>query len=336
MRILMVNHEFTITGASVVLLRLATYLRGQGHELTVFPCNPAEGPIKVRYEELGIPVLNIAVPTKFDLIIANTVCSAQVVLQAAPKVKTIWFLHEAEIGLNILLKSPELARAFECASAIVYQTAHQQDAYRSFTYQLDPAKFHIIPNGIDAPPALPAVPERTRALRVVQVGSVEPRKRPGDLIRAVAASGLDAECIICGKFFDLDEEARAIVAQAQAQYRLTGEIEPHEALAWMASADICALVSESETQGLSAYEAASLSRPLLLSDIPCHRGVFSHGRNCLMFPPGHVELLALTLRMYATSARLRQEMGAAAHLTAQRFSSAAFFTRFEALIASLA
>jgi glycosyltransferase involved in cell wall biosynthesis len=336
MRILMVNHEFTITGASMVFLRLATHLRGQGHGVAILPCNPAHGPVKRRYDELGIPVLEDAVVTEFDLVIANTICAAQVVLQAGRFVPTIWFLHEAEIGLNILLGSPALAAAFTLAAAVVYQTAHQREVYRSFTYQLEPGKFHIIPNGIDPVPSLPPVAAKTRALRIVQVGSVERRKRPGDLIRAVADSGLDAECVICGRIFELDDEARAIAAQAPGRYRLTGEIEPREALAWMASADICTLVSQSETQGLSAYEAAALSRPLVLSDLPCHRGVFAHGQNCLMFPAGHVEMLALTLRMYAASPRLRQEMGEGARLTAQRFTSAAFYARFEMLIASLA
>ena len=47
----------------------------------------------------------------------------------------------------------------------------------------------------------PDRPDDVGALRIVQVGSVEPRKRPGDLIRAVAYAGMDAELVICGKYF---------------------------------------------------------------------------------------------------------------------------------------
>jgi len=333
MRILLVNHEFTITGASTVFLRLATHLHAQGHDLTVYPCNPADGPIKPLYAELGIAVEDTCALTGFDLVIANTVCAAPVVLQTAPHVKTIWFLHETEIGLNILLQTPQHARAFELAAAVIYQTEYQRDVYRSFTYQLDQGKFHIIANGIaPAQPNLPNVPGKIRSLRIVQVGSVEPRKRPGDLIRAVAYAGMDAELVICGKYYELDEQARAMVDASPETYRLTGEIVPLEALAWMASADIYALVSGSESQPISVLEAATLARPLLLTDLPAYRGIFSHGRNCLLFPPGHVELLALTLRMYAASPRLREEMGTNAQRTARNYSGVAFFERFDALI----
>jgi glycosyltransferase involved in cell wall biosynthesis len=337
MRILMINHEFTITGASTVFLRLAMHLRAQGHEVTVFPCNPADGPMTTRYAEQGIPVVTAAVAKNFDLAIANTVCSAAQVIKVGGGLRTIWFLHETEIGLNILLKSPELAAAFRVAAAVVYQTAFQQGVYGSFTYQLNSGKFHIVPNGIDIFPeqiARVQIPEKTRRLRVVQVGSVEPRKRPGDLIRAVVRSGLDIEAVFCGKVFTLEDDARAIMAQAPEQFRLLGETAQEETLAWMASADIFCLASVSESQPVSVFEAGLLGRPLLLSDLPGYRDVFAHGRNCLMFPPGYVELLALSLQMYAASPQLRADMGQAGQRTARRFSNAAFLAGFDTVIAA--
>lgn len=338
MRILMINHEFTITGASTVFLRLARHLRAAGHAIEIFPCNPADGPIRTYYLAENFAILEQVDFKNFDLAIANTVCAASLVLQTAPKLKTIWFLHETEIGLNILLKSPNLAAAFRLAAAVVYQTDYQREVYRSFTYQLDAAKFHIIPNGVEvaADATRPEVAPKTSALRVVQVGSVEPRKRPGDLIRAVAMSGLDLECVICGKFFVLEEEAKTILEQLPARFRLSGETEPEETLAWLASADFFCLASGSESQPVSVFEAGALGKPLILSDLPAYHGVFSHGRNCLLFPPGHIEMLALTLRMAASSPRLRAQLGEAARKTAAGFSQAAFLQKFEILVKAMA
>ncbi len=339
MRILMLNHEFTITGASTVFLRMAKHFQAQGHDVTLFPANPEDGPIKDRYEALGIPVVTSAVPREYDVAIANTICTARMVMQIAPAVRTIWFIHETEIGLNIILKTPEFANAFQAASAVVYQTEFQAEVYRSFTYQLDPAKFHIIANGIDI---LPEAIDRTRvapkraALRVVQVGTVEPRKRPGDLIRAVAMSGLDIECVICGKFIVIDQEAQDIISKEPEKYIMNGETPEPETLGWVASADIFCLASGSESQPVSVFEAGLLARPLLLSNLPGYRDVFTHGRNCLMFPPGHVELLSLTLQMYAASAKLRAEMGRAAQATARNYSNAKFLMKFDAVIAGVA
>jgi hypothetical protein len=64
---------------------------------------------------------------------------------------------------------------------------------------------------VDIDPAIIAretIPAKRAKMRVIQVGTIEPRKRPGDLIRAVARSGLDIECVICGKFYELDQTAQ--------------------------------------------------------------------------------------------------------------------------------
>lgn len=338
MRLLLVNHEFTITGASTVLFRLAAHFRTAGHEVHVFPVNSEDGPMKARYEAAGIPVLASVVPREYDLALCNGICAAGHVQQVAPHVPVIWLVHEAEVALNLLLQQHQMIPAFAQASAIVYQSPHQAEVLGSFTYQLEPRKFHIIPNGVEVPDELPMalVPPKKRALRVVQVASVEPRKRQGDLIRAVARSGLDAECIFCGRLYELDAEALALAEAAPEQFRFTGEVEPEEALAWAHSADVFCLASSSETQGLAAYEAALLGRPLLLTDLPCYRDVFIHGRNCLMFPTGRADMLALTLAMYASSPELRSEMGEAARRTARRFTNAAFYARFEALLTEVA
>lgn len=335
----MINHEFTITGASTVFLRLATHLQAQGHEISLFPCNPADGPIRQRYTALGIEIVATAALAQFDLAIANTICAAELVLKTAPQLKTIWFLHETEIGLNFLLRNPGLAAAFSLAAAVIYQTEFQHDVYKSFTYSLNPAKFHVIANGIDIASATIArdkIPPKTRPLRVVQVGSIEPRKRPGDLIRAVAQSGLDIECIICGKFFSLEDDASRMIADEPDKYRLLGETREEETLAWVESADMFCLASASESQPVSVFEAAQLGRPLLLSDLPGYRNIFTHGRNCLMFPPGHIELLALSLRNYASSPALRAQMGQAARQTASRFTNTAFLEQFDTVINAVA
>jgi glycosyltransferase involved in cell wall biosynthesis len=339
LRLLLVNHEFTITGASTVFFRLALQLQAQGHEVAIFPCNPADGPMQARYAAAAIPVLAAAVPGEYDLALCNGIGTASLVQRIAPFAPVIWLVHEAEVAVHLLLRHQEMIPAFTAASAIVYETPYQAEVLRSFTFHLPASKFHVIPNGVAVDPARLArarIPPKTHRLRAVQVGTMEPRKRPGDFIRAVAMSGLDMEAVICGKFFQMDEAALAIVREKPETYLLLENLPDEEVLAWVESADIFCLASGSETQGLAAYEAALLSRPLLLSDLPCYRDIFIHGRNCLTFPPGHVEMLALSLCMYAASPALRAEMGAAARRTASRFTLAGFFARFDALLQDIA
>ncbi len=339
MRIALVNHEFTITGSSTALFRLATHLQGQGHTLTVLPCNPADGPIASRYAAAGIPIVSSLPAADIDLVIANTICAAPVLLSLPPGLPVLWFVNEAEVGLDLLSRYPEWRQAFRRADAVIFNMPFQRDVYRSFTWDLDPAKFHVIPFGVDVDPAMAAhdrVPPKRQALRVVQVGTIEPRKRAGELMRAVAQSGLDIECVVCGTFFWLHPAALALVEAEPARYRLLSGLDDAEVLAWVASADVFCLASSSETQALAVYEAAALARPLLLSDLPCYRDVFRHGHNCLLFPPGHTELLARSLGMLAASPALRQELGQAAHQTSRRFSNRRFFDRFDLVLRDVA
>ena len=154
MRILLANYEFTITGASTMLLRLAEHLRASGHEVTIFAAVVTHGPIKDTYLALGFPVLETVDFTQYDLAICNSTFMAPIVVKAAPYTKTIWWIHEAETGLAFLLNNLPLLRAFNDATAVVYQTPFQRDVvFRSLTYLLDPRKFSVIPNGVEVDPA---------------------------------------------------------------------------------------------------------------------------------------------------------------------------------------
>jgi glycosyltransferase involved in cell wall biosynthesis len=338
MRLLMINHEFTITGSSTAFFRLAMHLQRQGHEIVVAPVIATDGPMKTRFQDAGIPIESTAVLADFDLAIASTICSASVVLQIGAALPTIWFVNEAEIALNILMHNPQLVAAFRLAAAVIYNMPFQHDVFRSFTYNLDQSKFHTASFGVDIDPtgvARGKIPAKTRAFRAVQVGTIEPRKRPGDFIRAAARSGLDMECIVVGKFYQIDEAAQNLIDQDPEKYQLLEGLPDDEVLAWVESADMFCLASGSETQSLSAYEAALLARPLLLSDLPCYHNVFQHGRNCLLFPPGHIELLSLLMQVYAASPALRAQMGAAAQHTASQYNNAKFFAKFDNIMTSV-
>jgi glycosyltransferase involved in cell wall biosynthesis len=336
----MINHEFTITGASTVFFRLAQHLQGRGHAITVAPCNPADGPMKPRYEALGIPVAAAVVPGEYDLILANTIAAGPHVARLGPPHRTIWLVHEAEIGLAVILRNPSpYLAAFAAAAAVVYDMPFQHDVFRSFTYQLDQSKFHTVSCGVDIDRRAilrDRIMPKRRALRVVQVGTLEPRKRPGDLVQAVAHSGLDIECVICGKFYQIDDRARTIIAADPERFRIIEGASDGEVLAWVESADMFCLASGSETQGLAAYEAALLARPLILSDLRCYRDVFTHGRNCLMFPAGNIALLTMSLRVLAAQPQIREALGLAARKAAERYTNAVFFARFESVMVAVA
>ncbi len=334
----MVSHEFTITGTSVAFHRLSRHLRSQGHALTIVPLVGTDGPMKERYIADGLPIEPRLVTTDYDLVIGTTICAAPLAAHIGAHLPMIWLINEAEVGLSLVLKNPAWIAGFHRAAAIVYNMVSQRDVYRSFTYALPQDKLHVMPYGVDIDRETidpRRVPARQCALRVVQLGTIETRKRPGDLVLAVQACPADYECAVIGKFFGIRPEAQALTEAQPERYRLLCGLGDQAAMDWVASADVFCLASASETQGLAVYEAALLERPLLLTDLPCYEGVFRHGRNCVMVPVGDIEMMAASLAMLAASPNLRTRLGAAARLAALPYSNDRFHADFDRLIADV-
>jgi glycosyltransferase involved in cell wall biosynthesis len=338
LRIAMVSHEFTITGTSVAFHRLSRHLRSQGHALTIVPLIANDGPMKERYLADGFSINPRLAAGEFDLVVGTTICAAPVAARVGPHLPMIWLINEAEVGLNLVLKNPDWIAGFHHASAIVYNMASQRDVYRSFTYALPQDKLNVMPYGVDIDRETidpGRVAAKQRALRVVQLGTIETRKRPGDLLLAVQACPADYECAVVGKFYGIRPEAQALAEADPERYRLLSGIGDQAAMDWVASADVFCLASASETQGLAVYEAALLERPLLLTDLPCYEGVFRHGRNCVMVPVGDIEMMAASLAMLASSASLRARLGAAARQAALPYGNDRFHADFDRLIADV-
>jgi glycosyltransferase involved in cell wall biosynthesis len=337
-RIAMVSHEFTITGTSVAFHRLSRHLRAQGHALTIVPLIGTDGPMKERYLADGFVIDTRLAAADFDLVVGTTICAAPIAARIGPHLPMIWLINEAEVGLTLLLKNPDWVAGFQHASAIVFNMASQRDVYRSFTYALPQDRLHVMPYGVDIDRGMVKpgrVAAKQHALRAVQLGTIESRKRPGDLLLAVHACPADYECALVGKFYGIRPEAQTLADAEPQRYRILSGLEDQEAMDWVASADVFCLASASETQGLAVYEAALLERPLLLTDLPCYEGVFRHGRNCLMMPVGDIEMMAASLAILALSPNLRTRLGAAARLAALPYANDRFHSDFDRLIADV-
>lgn len=339
MRILMINHEFTVSGASRAFFRLAVALKANGHQLTLFPIDARHGPMRNEFLAIGIPIREEINAPEFDLVIANTICAAPALVEIGTRMKTIWWVHEAEAGLELILQNPAWIAAFRLATAIVFQTRFQQDdIFRPFLLSRSPRHTVIIQNAVaplpDDPVADAAVaPVGEGIFRVISVGTIEPRKRHADLVNAVALLPRCAlECVICGRYFDLAPQAAAVIRAAPTRYRLLGELSETAVRAWMKSAHLFCLPSASESQPLAALEAASLGKPLLLTDLPCYRDMFTHGRNAIMVPPGDVELLSMAIEGLASRPELRTRLGNAARQAVRPNTEQRLLAEFDSLL----
>lgn len=313
MKILLLNDEFYTTGASIAMLRLAERLV-QNHEVVVMPRIDGEGDIKRRFEALGIPIVKSL--NDPDVIISNCILSGSLVAELAPKCPVIWWIHEAEIGRDLLMHYPQMSLGFKHASHIVFQTEFQRIVYGSFLFD-SPARTHVLPFWNDAiyrQEDLQPAPKDKK--RIVCIGTIEPRKRMEDTIMAVNAMDTDLrnsiECVFIGKYLQLNGGARKLAESMPERYRLMGEMPNEETLRYLASADAYVLASSSESQPLTIWEAFELEVPVCLSDLETYRHIgLRNGVNAMMHPVGNVDLLASNLRMVLSNEEVRRNVSRA-------------------------
>ena len=333
MRVLLINHEYTISGASLLMLRLARHLRDSGRSCDTMCMLSRDGPVLEQYAALGIPHPVTADFADYGVVICNTIFTAPVVPHAAKFAKTVWWIHEGGNGLDHILHTPSDWPAFQIATAIVLQTEFQRDIlYRRFLG--DRGRPFVIPVGIDVVMSGPSI-AKTRPFRIVSVGTIDARKRHGDLIHAVASLQRDdVECVIIGKYYSLEESARRVATSRADRFKIF-EASNEETLAWLRSADLFCLPSQAESQPISILEAATLGKPPVLTDLPSYRGIWLHGRNCLSVPVADIGGLATALSELLENAELRQRLGAAARATASQFTEAAFLARFDSMLEAI-
>ncbi|HEX3862907.1 MAG TPA: glycosyltransferase family 4 protein [Stellaceae bacterium] len=336
MKILLVNYEYTLTGSTLLLLNLAEHLRRSGHDVSVCAAQPAPGPIKEEYLRRGFAVLDPSDAGRADLAICNTVLTAPQLLALAGAMKTIWWIHEGTVGLDHLLRHPSHVEAFARASVIVFPIPHLRDAiYRSFTFAHEDSRLAVIPYGIP-PIALPLPqPAEETAFRIVSIGSVYPRKRHYDLIRAMMLyQDPRAHCTIIGKFYRLPDDCLKFIEANPDRIELVGELGRDATLARLNTADLFCLPSDSEVMPVTILEAAMLEKPLLLSDLSVYEGLWRHGRNCMLYPVGAIGMLAQAMAQLGANPELRRRLGAASRQTAAPFTEAAFNARFDAVLST--
>jgi glycosyltransferase involved in cell wall biosynthesis len=339
MQIVLLGTEFAMNGAALLLFRWATHLAALGHSIVAVHSNSADGPLREAYLAKGITLAE-RFDVKSDMaVICNTVAAAPYVLQTAGTARTIWWIHEGESGLQMLITNPGAEQAFQAAHAVIFPSAAIRDrVYRSYLLGVSEQRLHVIAPGLDPldPATVEVETEEKRPVRVITVGSIYPRKRQGDLIQAVARlTEVRIECLLVGQVVLLDEQSAALARQAPERFAFAGQLPHAEVLRLVGRADIFALPSSSECLPIAPLEAGQRGKAVLLSDLPAHEGVWRHGVNCLMHPVGDVDLLAHLLRIAAGDTALRQRLGAAARRTAMGFRADVFLTRLDTVLAGM-
>lgn len=331
---MMFGHDYTISGASLLLYKLAERLIDAGHLVDVMSVTTTPGPLSEMFRQIGAGFPETIHSDNYDLCIGNTIFTGKVIGQFAPVMRTVWWIHEAENGLGtVLMDPPGYRQVFESVDSIIVQTPHAFDnLYRSFTYKCPKERLHVIPNGISIPDGILPQPASGK-FRIVCLGNLDFRKRQGDLIQALwRLNNPDIELVLVGRMEWISDEANELLnGKADQDFvdRITfvGPVAREIALGWLQSADLLVHPAGIETQALVLYEAGLLGIPVVLADLAVYQGIWRHGENCLMHPLGDTELLAEMINIMVRNPGLRSRLAEGAHATALKFPEEPFWNK---------
>jgi glycosyltransferase involved in cell wall biosynthesis len=337
MRVLFIIHELALNGAVTALLRQARHMIARGDQVTV-ATPELEGPAAAllpQFQEAGIDVVRTVPWAQHDITVGCTVFCGAVLHGCIGKTPTAWWIHEGRVGVTMLMSRPAARNVLQNVGRLIFPSAGVVERLWSpLIGNLPPGRVEVIPPLVPPPPQVEPMPKTPGHARVVCVGSIYPRKRQVDLLRAVAMlRGVPVECVLIGPRVSLEAPGDDIVASDPQRFILPGGQMPDEVHRWYRSADVFSLPSGDESMPISPIEAAQQNVPVVLTDLECYERIWRHGVNALIHPVGDVDMLAWYLRMLIESPRIRGRLVTAARSVALRFSEQRAGALFDAALA---
>jgi glycosyltransferase involved in cell wall biosynthesis len=239
--------------------------------------------------------------------------------------------HEEAVIHGLMAPNLRSADRLIAVSPHVAEQAIQLGADRSIV--------RVIPSGVDVQHFRPIERARSRAALgvpaeqavVLFVGTLEPRKQVDRLLLAlplVRRSVPAATVVLIGTgqvagAGDQTDLLRRIVREngLDGAVRFAGRVSADELVHWYSAADIFALPSSSEGQGIAALEAMACQLPVVGSAVGGLLETIDDGRTGALVPPGDVGALAGRLVELLSDGCLRARMGTAAReMVSKRFS----------------
>ena len=333
--ILVLTHSYQGNGAAVMLMFLLEWLvKIQGWQVQALTTGLTDGD-KEALTNIGVGLVDAVNPEQYDFAVCNTVVSGlNYIEKFCNYLPCLLWVHEGEFVLwNSRMALGDWKRIINLSKHIVFQTNWQAEhIFGSFISNISSSRYSVIPN------CLPEINftsnnkkiATSNKKRIVFIGGVYDRKRPFDLVQAaLKLKQKDIECLFVGTTDHITPEMRSII-EKDARFQLTGEISHAATTDILASADVLVLPSSDESQPLVLLEAAHLNVPVIISDLPVYRGIWTNGVNCLMHAVGDIDCLAKHLET-ALAGRAPKPLLP----SGEDFSQATFFDHFDKVFCKL-
>ena len=362
------------SGQQRYLWELGVWLGDRGHDvhLLVTRRNPSQGVeapgcslhpwadlrppelvSRVRALELDALLLNPERSDAYDGIRANVLRPGYGTDQYRQKLRS--FPHPVERGLRGLFRSlpPTTGRrrrerrfyeGYSRRPEVLAVSGYMRDEILD-TYDIDPARVHLVPNGIDLDafsPALRAhhrgparrdfhIPEEALCILFVahnyRLKGVHTGMRQ---VRRLRDAGIDAHVLVAGRGTDVLQRAQARMWARRLGIRdaahLPGVVHP--AIRAFAAADVFMHLSMHDAFGFVVLEAMAAELTPLTTPWAGAAQVLEDGRSGFVVDPGDEGTIFRRLRELADPS-VRARMGAEARRTAERYGEATNFAAVE-------
>ncbi|MHB1007233.1 MAG: glycosyltransferase family 4 protein [Chloroflexota bacterium] len=193
-----------------------------------------------------------------------------------------------------------------------------------------PAKYMIIPNGIDlqdfGQSVLPYDELRDGKLNVLFVGRLEKRKGFSYLLRAFMRAKQqmpNIRLIAVGPFAEKNKRRyeNFVDTHALDDVHFIGYVSKEDLARYYRTCDVfCAPSTGGESFGIILLEAMASGKPILATNIDGYRAVVNDGREAILVPPKDDERLAEELVALLRDAELREEMGRYGLVTVRQYA----------------
>ncbi|WP_129633364.1 glycosyltransferase [Candidatus Oscillochloris fontis] len=346
---LLCSHEFSQSGAPLILFQLARQMQARGYQVTI--AAPHDGPLAAAIQAAGIGVrvveglydnaLRAAMVVRdYDMVWVNTILGWRVVIAAyATEVPCAWWIHESGFGRDLVDAEPTIRQAFALADEIVFPVSATAQRYADIARMKPPV---CIPHGVFAPEIQSqrqlSYPGR---VSLVVLASIEYRKGQHVLLDALAylppAMRDQLDVYLVGTVLDASYYyTLRCHPSAKRNVYFTGQLDHQQALAYLACADIFAISSYDEVLPISLLESMALSKAILATNVGGVSEVVRHEQEGLLAPAGDAQALAQHLATLIESPTLRTHLGAAAYTRYEEaFTAEIFATTMEAVATRL-
>lgn len=273
MKILLVSHELTVTGAPNSLLRQAKYFRSAGFEIEVWSL--AGGALLSRYEEAGftpeiiandrraIETRYKANPVRYELVVCNTTRVYRCVdVLMRYGLKVVWFIRETKLVDEDFWLDRDFARLFSKFYNLYTVSEYAADVIRYYNPNV-----RVVHNAVAD--VFEGFTPLVHHVRFGFIGSLIEVKGVGLLIKAFQRISREFPGVTLTIAGGVPEES---LARLQAEtwnipgLCLLGTVQGEAKRKFFDSIDVLCVPSLDEPSGLTVIEGAMFGKPIVTTD----------------------------------------------------------------------